>query len=270
MLEQRIDELKAIIARHDGSNAADSRFERAVDELVSWLYDDIGSIRRASTRALFDLIVIKVLYVGRRSRHADVIDYLGGMLDTFVYARELFPPDETGAPRRLYFSDVVDAERQAELFDGRLQAYRRYADTALFMSGVFAPSTRRRRSAPRTAPRTALRRTPPPGVDAAYYVSTGKAMYRLAADEAGAQHDAQGETLARLARGFELYADALREMSERYIMGIDLGAVADKLLDHYNRWRTSGDQRSLDHARRYAELLRLERERFPGLFPDGA
>jgi hypothetical protein len=266
MLEQRIDELKATIARHDGSNAADARFVRAVDDMLSWLYDDIGAVKRASTRALFDLLVIKVLYVGRRSRHADVIDYLGGMLDGFVRASELFPADAQGRPHRLYYSDVIDDEKRRALFGDRFEAYRRYADSALFMSGVFAPAMRRRRPASRTP----LRRGAAAGVDRAYYISTGKAMYRLAAGEPAAEREGRSETLTRLARGFDLYADALRELSERYITGIDFGAIADKMLDSYNRYIESGDERSLDNARRYAELLSLERDRFPGLFPDGA
>jgi hypothetical protein len=42
MIEDRVRELKEIIASNDGHNAADARFARAVDELVSAAYDDIG------------------------------------------------------------------------------------------------------------------------------------------------------------------------------------------------------------------------------------
>ena len=136
MLEQRISELKEIIAANDGRNAADPRFTRAVDDLVDSFYDGIGRVRSFPSRALFDLFVIKVLYVERRSTHADVIDYLGEMLDSFLYAHRLFPQGSDGKPRRVYFSDVVDEERRAEIAADRYEAYRTYADSALFFSGV--------------------------------------------------------------------------------------------------------------------------------------
>lgn len=262
MLEERIAELKAIIASNDGSNAADARFTRAVDELISAVYDDIGRIREERPRALFDLFVIKVLYVGRGSRHADIIDYLGALLDAYLYARRLFPEDAAGRPRTLYFSDVLDERRRIEFFDDRFEAYRAYADSALFLSGVFAPATHRRSRA-----RGPLRRRPA-GVDATYYVSTGKTMYRMAAREREAERTAQRDTLDRLADCFEVYADALNEMSERYIMGFDLALLTDKMLDSYNRHRSSGDRAPRDEARRLASLLQADASGFPELYRD--
>jgi hypothetical protein len=262
VLAERIDELKGIIAARDGSNAADDRFERAVDELLSSVFDDITEIKRIPTRALFELFVIKVLYVGRRSRYADVIDYLGELLDTHLYTTALYPPDADGRPTRLYFSDVVAPERGDARFEDRFDAYRRYADHALFLTGVFAGSTRPRR---RTA-RGALRRGASPGVDPAYYVTTGKAMYRMAADERGAAAQGRRETLGRLADGFEVYVDALNEMSERYIMGFDMDLIATKMLDAFNNYRTGGEAQSLRAARRYAAILNVERSSFPVLF----
>jgi hypothetical protein len=262
MLEQRVEELKRIIAGNDGRNAADSRFARAVDELVSAVYDDIGQVKRMSSRALFDLFVIKVLYVGRHSRHAGVIDYLGRLLDSYLYARELFPPDERGRPRRLYFSDILDEPRLGGRFQNRFEAYRKYGDNALVVSGVFAPSLNRRRP-PARGP---LRRQRVPMVDRGYYVTTGKAMYRLAAHHELAEDTQQRDTLARLAEHFEVYSDALSEMSERYILGFDMELIADKMLDAINAYRRSGDATHLESARRYAALLRLDPDRFPSAF----
>ncbi|HYM14275.1 MAG TPA: hypothetical protein VEZ14_01800, partial [Dehalococcoidia bacterium] len=142
MLEQRVDELKQIIAGNDGHNAADVRFARAVDELMSAVYGGIGEISAVPLRALFDLFVIKVLYVGRHSSHAGVIDYLGRLLETCLYTQTLFPPDDEGRPRRLYFSDMLDEQRIAARFASRFEAYRAYADSALFFSGVCAPAMR--------------------------------------------------------------------------------------------------------------------------------
>lgn len=265
MLEERIDELKAIIAGNDGHNAADSRFARAVDDLVSAVYDDIGQIRSISTRALFDLFIIKVLYVGRRSSDARVLDYLGELLDRYLYAREMYAPPAPGdtRPQTLYFSDVLDEEKANERFDDRFDAYRRYADTALFLSGIFPGSVRPRRRAPGGALRERA-----PAVDAAYYVTTGKTMYRMAAHEDEAERARLRATLLKLGEYFELYADALNEMSGRYILGFDMDLVADKMLDQFNRYRETGDAAALANARRYASVLRLDRDRFPALFPD--
>jgi hypothetical protein len=259
MLEQRIEELKAIIARNDGANAADARFARAVDELVSAFYDDIGRVRGAPSRAMFDLFVIKVLYVGRRSRHADVIDYLGELLETFVQARALYPHDAEGRPQRMYFSDLVDEQKRVEFFESRYEAYRRYADSALFVSGVFPESLTPRRPAGETP----LRRERARGVDASYYVSTGKAMYRMAAREDGAREGKRRTTLGRLSECFEVYADALNEMSARYIMGYDAHLIADKMLDSINRYREGAGATALDDARGYAEILHVDQSRFP-------
>ncbi|MDE3097738.1 MAG: hypothetical protein KGK07_17265, partial [Chloroflexota bacterium] len=174
MLEDRIDELKAIIAGNDGRNAADSRFARAVDELVSAVYDDIGEIKNISTRALFDLFIIKVLYVGRHSSDARVLDYLGALLDRYLDAREMYAPAPApdAKPQPLYFSDMLDEEKAGERFADRFDAYRRYADTALFVAGVFPTSVSApRRRTPGKAPR---RRAG--GIDSGYYVTTGKTM----------------------------------------------------------------------------------------------
>lgn len=262
MLEQRIRELKDIIVQNDGHNAADARFARAVDDLLSAFYDDIGHITDTPSRALFDLFVIKVLYVGRGSCHADVIDYLGALLDTFLYARELFPPDHSGAPQRPYFSDVLEEDRGDNSQRDRFEDYRRYGDSALFLSGVFqANLARRTRRA--DGP---LRRNAPPSVDTSYYVTTGRTMYRMASQQQKAVAVQQRETLERLAQFFEIYVDALHEMSSRYILGFDLDLLANKMLDSLNAYRHRADERALDNARRYAAILRLDTDRYPSLF----
>jgi hypothetical protein len=263
MLEHQIGELKAIIARNDGRNAADARFARAVDELISAFYDDIAQLSATPLRALFDLFVIKVLYVGRRSCHADVIDYLATMLETFLDARELFPPDAEGRPRAAYFSDAVDEEQQVEARRSRFNAYRSYADRALFTAGIYHAQPRRRPAQP-----TVLRRVASQTVDEAYYVSTGKTMYRMASRE----HEAadQRETLERLARFFEVYVEALNEMSARYILGFDLDVLADKMLDRINAYRATRDARALAEARSYAAILKLDPVRYPALFGEPA
>lgn len=260
MLEDRVNELKAIIAGNDGRNAADASFARAVDELVSAVFDDIGRILDIPPRALFDIFLIKVLYVGRRTTHADVIDYLGALLDACLYTRNAFPHGADGRPCTIYYSDLLDDEKRAELAEPAGEAYRMYADMAMFLAGVFPASTRPRRSAARGA----LRRGPRRGVDQAYYVTTGAAMYRMAAAHDASSGDAQRMTYERLATGFAFYADALNEMSERYIVGKDRTLITDKMLDSINAHRTTGDDTQLTAARRYAEILHLDTTQFPG------
>ena len=94
-------------------------------------------------------------------------------------------------------------------------------------------------------------------------------MYRMAArdEHAGCPH--QPDTLTKLADYFEVYMDALTEMSQRYIMGFDMSVISNKMLDAFNRYRTSRDDADLADARRYAAILRLDRDHFPAIFsPD--
>jgi hypothetical protein len=258
LIEQRVRELKAIIAGNDGRNAADGRFARAVDELIAAVYDDIGEVSALPARTLFDLFVIKVLYVGRHSRDAAVVEYIAAMLEAYVDVRKLFPPDEAGRPRRLYFSDMLQREKHPPDEPDVYEAYRRYADSALFVAGVYPASLRAR---PRG--RTPLRRRPVPSVDAAYYVATGKAMYHMAARHHHRDCAHRPATLEKLGTHFELYAGALNEMSERYITGLPLGIIADKMLDAMNRHREGRTARDLDLARRYAGLLAEQRHPAP-------
>jgi hypothetical protein len=253
VIEQGVRDLKRIIAANDGSNVADRNFRRAVDALVSSVYDEIGDVSRVPLRDLFDLFVIKVLYVGRQTRHADVVDYIAGVLECFLYARALFPEDAKGRPRRLYFSDLADPERLPDGIADLSEAYRLYADSALFLGGVFPRASQPRAS--RTARDAGLRRQPAPAVDSAYYVTTGRTMYRMSAQ---ADHETcthAPATLEKMAEHIDLYMDALAEVSERYLMGVDTAVVADKMLDAFNRHRQSGAPGDLDAARRYAALL---------------
>lgn len=259
MLEQRVRELKEIIAGNDGRNAADARFARSVDELVRAVYDDIGEISSVPARTLFDLFVIKVLYVGRQSSDAAVVEYLAALLERCIDVREVFPHDAHGRPRTMYFSDMLDPDRRPDDVANVFEAYRRYADAALFLSGIFPASLQRR---PGQA--TPLRRRAASTVDVNYYVTTGKTMYRMAAfdEHTGCEHDA--DTLCKLSDHFEVYVGALNEMSENYITGFDFGIIADKMLDSFNRYRTLADERSRRDAGRYAQLLDISPRRFFG------
>lgn len=261
---ERVRELKATIAEHDGQNVAGWRFAREVDELISRFYDDIGTVSSVSSRALFDLLVIKTLYVNRRSTDAQVVEYLGAMLERYLFTRELFPMVREGGRRTLMFlSDLLEETKTLAQFQNLFEAYRKYGDNALFVTGVFPRSLRRRRGGH-------YRWSRPSGlVDASYYITTGKSMYRLASRHDLAEFTGQRELLAKLAAYFEIYMDALNEASERYILGFDMNLIADKMLDALNAYRRSGEESHLENARRYAAILKVDTAAYPRLFERG-
>jgi len=259
-LAASVRELKLQIIAGDGRNVADASFRREVDRLIGAVYDDICAVATVPLESVFELFVIKVLYVERRSSDASVIDYLGGMLSRYLYARELFPlVDDSGRPQTFYFSDVLEEmQRGTSRFQNLFEAFRRYADNALFLSGIFPQCWRRGRRRSRTGGS--------PSTDRGYYVSTGKTCYRLAAEHKLAEFTRQRPTLLKLSGYFEVYLDALNELSERYVTGFDFNLIADKMLDRFNLYRRTGDERHREEARRYAALPRLDSRRFPALY----
>jgi len=256
-VETAVQELKQVIQANDGTNVADRAFARRVDQLISVFYDDIGEIRYIAIGSLFDLFLIKVLYVERGSRDASVLDYLGGMLTRYLYTRELFPIVRGGQRFAFYLSDLLEETQRLAHFQNLFEAYRKFADNALFISGIFAPSLRGGRRG-----RLGMSRY----LDRSYYVSTGKTCYRLAAQHELADLTQQRGTLTKLADYFEIYMDALNEASERYILGFDLNLIADKMLDNFNLYRRTGEEKYLENARKYAAILRVDEARFPALF----
>ncbi len=257
MLEAAVQDLKEAIAEHDGANVASSGFARRVDQLLSVFYDDIAQITTVSTRTLFDLFIIKVLYVERRSTSGGVVDYLSRLLDRHLATRELFPNSQDGRATFYYLSDLLRETQQLTNFQNLFEAYRKYGDNALFVTGIFPQALRKRRRG-RWATAASF-------VDRGYYVSTGKRFYHMAAQHDLAEFTQQRDLLEKLAAYFEVYMDALNDMSERYIMGFDLHLIADKMLDSFNQYRQTGDEHLLENARRYAAILRVDAEAFPSL-----
>jgi hypothetical protein len=255
MIESAVSELKGDIVQNDGRNIAGARFSRQVDELISVFYDDIGEISTVPTRTLFDLFVIKVLYVEHRSTDASVVDYLGGLLERYLYTNELFPVASGGELSWFYLSDLLQETEHLTRFQNLFEAYRKYGDNSLFVTGIFAKAL-----APRRRGRW---RAPVPSIDRTYYVSTGKRFYHLAARHELADATQQRDVLDKLADYFEVYMQALSEMSERYIMGFDMDLIADKMLDSFNSYRRTSDEKYLDNARRYAAILKLDPAGFP-------
>ncbi len=258
-LTERVQELKEVIRQNNGANAADGTFVRAVDELINVFYDDIGEIRNVPIGSLFDLFVIKILYVGRRSTDADVVDHLGQLLTRHLYTRELFPIARGDRRYAVYLSDLLEEWKKPVHFQNLFEAYRKYADNALFVTGVFPQCLRRWRGGRR-------RGTKVPFVDSGYYVSTGKTFYRLASEHELADVTQQKEMLNKLATYFEIYMDALNELSQRYVLGFDMNLIADKMLDNFNAYRRTGEERHLENARKYAAILKVNGASFPSLF----
>ena len=254
MLETAGRELKQTITDNDGRNAAEGSFARRVDELIGVFYDDIGEITAVSTRALFDLFIIKVLYVERRSRDAAVVDYLGQLMDRYLYARELAAPASDEGVSLAYLAELVCETRRMGNPQNSFEAYRKYGDNSLFVNGIFPRATQARR-------RSSWMR------DAGFVdrVTSGKRFYYLAAEHELAELTQQRQLLEKLAAFFEVYTDALNEMSERYIMGFDLNLIADKMLDSFNEYRRTGEDRHLENARRYAAILKVDGRSFPSL-----
>ena len=253
MIEAAVTELRRLVDEHDGSNVASRGFCRRVDELIDAFYDDIGEVSRVPTRTLFDLFVIKVLYVERRGTDAGVVDYLGRLLDRFLYTEELFPVDQSGQPSLHYLSDLLAETKQMSNVQNVFEAYRKYGDNSLFVTGVFPRTLRRRRTS-----RAAF-------VDQSYYVTTGKRFYHLASQHDLAEFTHQRPLLGKLASYFEVYMDTLNDVSERYIMGFDLRIIADKMLDNFNSYRRTGEESYLQNARRYAAILKVDADAFPSL-----
>jgi hypothetical protein len=258
MLEQEIGTLKGQIWANNGVNIADGTFAAEVDRLISVFYDDIGELKLVPIRSLFDLFVIKTLYVERGGRDAAVIDYLGDMLTRYLFTREFFAPAQSNQRMLIYLSDLLEETSHpgSAHFQNLFEAYRKFADNSLFIVGIFPESLRRRRFGRRGGML----------VDRGYFVTNGRTYYRLAAQHDLAELTRLRETLEKLAAYFDIYSEALNEMSERYIMGFDMNLIADKMLDCFNRYRRTGDQRHLEDARKYAALLKVDQRRFPSLF----
>jgi len=261
-IETRVESLKRLIVLNDGDNVADAAFVYEVDSLIGQVYDDIGTIKIIPLRSLFDVFLMKVLYVGRRSRDAGVLDYLGEMLNRFLWSRELAPLNNQGD---LLFSILAET-REDRKFQNLFEASRQLGDNSLFVTGMF-PDVRPRR---RWGGRRRNRNLASMRFDRAYYVDLGRRYYRLASGEPLAEFVGQREVLRKLAEHFTLYQEALSELSQRYVLGFDMDLLANKMLDAFNAYRRSGDAVHLESARRYAALLKVDGRSFPRLFRNPA
>jgi hypothetical protein len=247
-LEQRVTALKTLI-RTPGAQIRDWRFEQEIDELLGVFYDDIGTIKLLPLRSLFDLFLLKVMYVGRDARDPDVLDYLSDMMNRFLLSRELM---RFNAQYDFLFS-LLDEVKEKSRFQNLFETTRHMADNALFVTGIFPTAGRRRRGWGRM-----------PRFDREHFIDLGRRYYQVAAEEELAGIVGQREVLSKLATGFRFYVETLNEVSQRYVLGFDMELMSNKMLDAYNTYRRTGEQKYLDSASKYAALLKIDRS-FSGL-----
>lgn len=261
-LELRIQQLKERMADSPGVNAADHWFTSEVDGLISAFYDDIGEIKNIGLKGLFDLFIIKTLYVQRGSTDPEVIGYLSEMMSGFLLARELFPLARETKRYGLLISDILEEMKNLTHFQNLFEAYRKMGDYSLFITGIFPASVRsyRRRYG------RWIKAQDVPMVDVSYHATSGKMFYRKASEHELAETTNQRPTLAKLSRHFDIYMEALHEMSDKYVLGFDMNLIADKMLDSFNAYRRTGDSKHLENARKYAAILKVDRAAFPSLF----
>src|SRR3972149_4877854 len=138
---------------------------------------------------------------------------------------------------------------------------------APFRSGMFPQCWRRGRRADARPSGRRGRMGGSPSADRGYFVSTGKTCYRLAADHELAEFTQQRPTLLKLSGYFEVYLDALNELSERYVTDFDFNLIADKMLDRFNLYRRTGDDKYREEARPHAAPPELGRRWFAAPFP---
>jgi len=256
LLAEDIGILRETIRANDGSNVATSVFARKVDQLISDFYDDVGELTELRLADIVDLFLIKVLYVNRRSRDAETLAYLGRMMERYLTAGELVLGGDKGYVP--YLSDLMEeTANPSGAYQNQFEACKKYGDNALFISGIYPESLGRKRGAGGMGGSAF--------VDKAYFSTMGRRYYGMAASQDLAEWVRQRTTLERLSRFFDVYVDALNEMSGRYVMGIDMHLIADKMLDAFNRYRETRDEKHLDAARKYAALLRLDGRAWPEL-----
>ncbi len=255
-LQERITAVRKVVEEHGGQNVADAQFSRQVDDLLGLFYEDIGEIKRIDLGTLFYLFLVKCLYVNRRSTRPEVLEYLADMLNRYLWTREMFP---IGMSRQQYLdmlTVILEETKEASAFQNLFEFHRKLGDNALFLTGLFPGAVGRR---------SARRRwfTSTPALNRAYYIDFGRRNYHLAAGHELAEWTGQRSVLSRLAEHFDIYVDALNEVSQHYILGFDINIITDKFLDALNCYRRTGDERHLDDARKYAAILKIERGALP-------
>jgi len=260
-VETAVQALKETASAHEGRNIVDRAFARQVDTLLNGFYADITQLKRIELQSLFDLFLLKSLYIDRHSTSIATLDYLGGLLARHVRMREIFPiPDLAAHFGSLLESLMEEAEHgMAREAQNLFEANRNIADSTLFLIGIFPASLTGRRS------RWRRRRSPAmqaiPRLDISYYTRLGRSHYALASEHELARWTGLDGVLSRLSNNFDIYAEVLSEVAQTFIHGVDVQRVTNLMLDSYNAWRRTGDPQRMEELRKYAALLALDPRR---------
>ncbi len=260
-VETAVQALKETASAHEGRNIVDRAFARQVDTLLNGFYADITQLKRIELQSLFDLFLLKSLYIDRHSTSIATLDYLGSLLARHVRMREIFPiPDIAAHFGNLLESLMEEAEHGAAREAQNLfEANRNIADSTLFLIGIFPASLTGRRS------RWRRRRSPAmqaiPRLDISYYTRLGRSHYALASEHELARWTGLDSVLSRLSNNFDIYAEVLAEVAQTFIHGVDVQRVTNLMLDSYNAWRRTGDPQRMEELRKYAALLALDPRR---------
>lgn len=259
-LERQIEELRTQVVEHEGTNIADSAFAQKVDALIAVFYEDVGEIKAINLKTLFNLFLLKTLYVNRRATSAMVLEYLSEMLFRFLWSREMaFPGANLAKSEELLTLLYQEMDARAP-YQNLFETSRKLGDNALFVMGMFPAGIRRRRVG------RGKRAQVIPAVNRSHYVNFGKRCYWVASQQELAEWTGQKPVLQRLSNFFEVYMDSINEMSQKYILGFDMNLIADKFLDSLNLYRKTRDPRFLENARKYASILKIDSARLPRLF----
>ncbi len=260
-VETAVQALKETASAHEGRNIVDRAFARQVDTLLNGFYEDITQLKRIELQSLFDLFLLKSLYIDRHSTSIATLDYLGGLLARHVRMREIFPiPDIAAHFGNLLESLMEEAEHGAAREAQNLfEANRNIADSTLFLIGIFPASLTSRRSRWRRRRNPAMQTIP--RLDISYYTRLGRSHYALASEHELARWTGLDGVLSRLSNNFDIYAEVLAEVAQTFIHGVDVQRVTNLMLDSYNAWRRTGDPQRMEELRKYAALLALDPRR---------
>lgn len=160
----------------------------------------------------------------------DTLHYLVKLLTAYSRSRNLYQRTAnrrlTLQPLALLYADAVNAPSVEQ----RNQALKKLGDVALFITGLFSASLKRK----------------PVGVD--YYIAMGGNAYSCLSDHCGrsAGWRALGEVFDELAAKFTDCVDLLGEVGER--AHFSRGSELD-LLELYDFWQRSGSRRSAARLR---------------------
>lgn len=260
-VETAVQALKETASAHEGRNIVDRAFARKVDTLLDGFYADITQLKRIELQSLFDLFLLKSLYIDRHSTSIATLDYLGGLLARHVRMREIFPiPDLAAHFGNLLESLMEEAEHgAAREVQNLFEANRNIADSTLFLIGIFPASLTGRRSRWRRRRNPAMQAIP--RLDISYYTRLGRSHYALASEHELARWTGLDGVLSRLSNNFDIYAEVLAEVAQTFIHGVDVQRVTNLMLDSYNAWRRTGDPQRMEELRKYAALLALDPRR---------